>query len=235
MPKLTSRKVETVKEPGMHGDGEGLYLNVASGGSKSWILRATVKGRLTPNGKPYRVEIGLGPVSLVTLAEARAAATPLRKLARQGINPLDEKRRELLTFHEATQRVYQELLPTWRSPKHGKLWLSSFENHVFPKIGNWKIETIGTAEVLSVLTPIWTETNDTARRMKQRLALVFDWAKGHGHYPHENPVNGVKKALPTVKRRAVHMAAMNWQSLPKFMSDLGDREGVSARTLDSSS
>ncbi len=129
---------------------------------------------------------------------------------------MDEKRREQLTFFDATQRVYQELLPTWRSPKHGRLWLSSFENHVFPKIGSRQIESLGTADVLSVLTPIWTETNDTARRIKQRLALVFDWAKGHGHYPHENPVNGVKKALPTVKRRAAHMAAMNWQTLPRF-------------------
>lgn len=64
------------------------------------------------------------------------------------------------------------------------------------------------------------------------MSTIFDWAKGAGHYPHENPVNGIKKALPTVKRRAEHMAALDWRDVPTFMDDLADREGVSARTLE---
>jgi integrase len=68
--------------------------------------------------------------------------------------------------------------------------------------------------------------------LKQRLSTIFDWAKGAGHYPHENPVNGVKKALPTVKQRPQHMAATDWRDLPGFMEDLSRREGISARTLE---
>jgi hypothetical protein len=91
MPKLTARKVETIREPGMYGDGDGLYLCVAKGGSKSWILRATIKGRRTAAGGPYRVEVGLGSADVVPLADARRAALPLRQAARQGVNPLDER------------------------------------------------------------------------------------------------------------------------------------------------
>jgi len=83
-----------------------------------------------------------------------------------------------------------------------------------------------------VLSPIWIEKHETAKRLRQRISTIFDWAKGAGHYPHENPVNGLKKALPLVKRRPEHMAAMLWRDVPDFMAELATREGVSARTLE---
>ena len=86
--------------------------------------------------------------------------------------------------------------------------------------------------MLRVLSPIWTTKHDTARRVKQRLAVIFDWAKSAGHYSHENPVTGLKKGLPTVKRKPEHMAALPWRELPAFMAELAQREGVSARTLE---
>lgn len=42
----------------------------------------------------------------------------------------------------------------------------------------------------------------------------------------------MKKALPTVKQRPEHLAAMTWRDLPAFMEDLSGREVVSARTLE---
>lgn len=232
MPKLTNLKVRKTQKPGVYADGNGLYLNVAVGGSKTWVFRGTVKGRVTPSGNPYRTEIGLGSVHVVSLADARDKARELRAMARSGKNPLDEKRKEHLTFEEAARRVYGNLLPTWRNEKHRKVWISSLEGHVFPHIGARPIETVGTAEVLSVLQPIWTSRAETARRVKQRISTVFDWAKGAGHYTHENPVNGLRKALPVVSRQPKHMAALDWRQVPVFMLELAEREGVSARTLE---
>lgn len=232
MAKLGIKKIQSLKAPGMYADGEGLYLCVAKGGTKSWILRTTVKGRKTKSGGPYRVEVGLGSLDLVGLAEAREAARPLRKLAREGTNPLDERKRENLTFEDAARRVHKNLLPTWRNEKHAATWLATIENYALPEFGSRPIETVGTADVLAVLAPLWTNKHETAKRLKQRLSTVFDWAKGAGHYPHENPVNGVKKALPTVKQRPNHMAALGWQDVPAFMAELGQRQGVSARTLE---
>lgn len=60
MPKLTARKVESLKEPGMHGDGDGLYLRTGPMGGRSWVLRPVVYGN--------RRDLGLGSASLVTLA-----------------------------------------------------------------------------------------------------------------------------------------------------------------------
>ena len=224
MPKLTAKKVENLKEPGFYGDGEGLYLKVGKGGAKSWILRTVVHGR--------RRDLGLGSASLTPLADARTKSREFRRIAREGGDPDVIRKQESISFAEAAKRVHAQLLPTWRNKKHAETWLATVEIYANPKFGKRPLHTIGTADVLSVLSPIWTGKHETAKRLKQRLATIFDWAKGAGHYPHENPVNGIKKALPAVKQRAEHMAAMDWRDLPGFMDDLETRDGVSARTLE---
>lgn len=226
MPKdrLTVSWVNRVNKPGRYADGGCLYLVVTPSGAKQWVARLTIHGKQT--------DLGLGGLSYVRLEKAREEAARLRKIARQGRDPRVERRRGTITFEEAARQVHANLLPTWRNVKHAETWLATVENHACRQFGKRPIETIGTADVLGVLTPIWTEKHETAKRLKQRLASIFDWAKGAGHYPHENPVNGVKKALPTVKRRPEHMASMHWQDVPAFMADLAQREGVSARTLE---
>lgn len=224
MPKLSVRKVETIKAPGEYGDGEGLFLLVGPSGSKSWVLRTMVHGK--------RRKFGLGSASLVGLAEARDEARKLRKVARSGGDPNTLRKKEALTFWQAAERVHKQLLPTWRNQKHADTWLSTVRVYAKPEFGDRPIETVGTADVLAVLSPIWTKKHETAKRLRQRLGTVFDWARGAGHYPHENPVNGVQKALPTVKKRAEHLAAMKWEEVPTFMARLTEREGTSARTLE---
>ena len=76
MGKLTATKVRAITRPGLHGAGGTLYLNVAPGGSKSWMQRLTVNGR-------HR-GIGLGGFPLVSLAEARSKAFDNQKWARTG-------------------------------------------------------------------------------------------------------------------------------------------------------
>lgn len=224
MPKLSARKVETIKAPGTYGDGEGLYLVVQPTGGKSWVLRVVVHGK--------RRKLGLGGASYITLAEARDRARELRKVARTGGDPETIRARETLTFWQAAERVHAQLLPTWRNAKHAETWLATVKAHAKPAFGDRPIDTVTTGDVLAILAPIWTVKHETAKRLKQRLSTVFDWAKGAGHYPHENPVNGLKKALPAVKARPEHMAAMAWADLPAFMADLSDRDSVSARALE---
>lgn len=224
MPKLTARKVEGLKEPGMYGDGEGLYLCVSTGGTKSWILRTAVYGR--------RRELGLGSATLVSLAEAREESRRLRKVARAGGDPDTIRNRETLTFEEAAKRVHKKLEPTWSNPKHAAIWLSAIEAYAYPHFGKRPINKVATPDVLKALEPIWTTKHETARRIMQRISTIFDWAKVAGHYPFENPVTGVKKALGAVNTKTKHMASLAWLELPAFMSELALREGVSARTLE---
>ena len=88
--------------PGRHADGNGLYLFVQPSGTRSWIQRLLIRGR--------RRELGLGSVVLVPLSEAREKALANRKLAREGGDPLAEKRRAegIATFAEAAMRVPEQ-------------------------------------------------------------------------------------------------------------------------------
>ena len=105
--------------PGRHADGNGLFLFVQPSGTRSWIQRLVVRGR--------RRELGLGSVALGSLAEAREKALVNRKLARQGGDPLAEKRRTqgIPTFAEAAARVLEQKRAGWRNPRHPREWMSS--------------------------------------------------------------------------------------------------------------
>src|SRR3954451_19551655 len=100
---LTAVQVRNLKAPGRYADGNGLYLVVDPSGAKRWMLRTVVRGR--------RRDIGLGGLSLVSLAEDRKKALTLRKLAREGGDPLAERRKAraaVPTFAEAAERVHRE-------------------------------------------------------------------------------------------------------------------------------
>jgi hypothetical protein len=103
---LTAIQVRQLKTPGRYADGNGLYLVVDPSGAKRWLLRIMVRGK--------RCDIGLGGVSLVSLAEAREIAAQHRKIARQGGDPLAEKRaarKVVPTFKQAAQTVHDERKP----------------------------------------------------------------------------------------------------------------------------
>jgi hypothetical protein len=57
--KLTSLEVSKKSKPGYYGDAAGLYLQVSSGGAKSWLFRFTIAGK--------KRWMGLGPFHTVSL------------------------------------------------------------------------------------------------------------------------------------------------------------------------
>lgn len=234
MPKVGKFKDAQVRgklAPGLHCDGEGLYLTVAASGSRSWLFRGTVKGWKTPKGTPYRVEIGLGSLADVGLADAREKAAAYRKQCRAGTNPLDEKHRERLTFEQAARALHAKEEATW-APSHAKRWLASLESFAFPKIGSRPIEDVRRPDVVAVLEPIWRSHHETARKVKIRLAQVLDYAADRGMYAEGNPARGTIRSLETFDHTPRHMPALPWQDVPAFVTQLADREGVSARALE---
>ena len=156
--------------PGRHADGNGLYLFVQPTGTRSWIQRLVIRGR--------RRELGLGSLALVPLAEAREKALVNRKLARQGGDPLLEKRRTqgIPTFAEAAARVLEQKRAGWRNRKHAREWLASLRRLAFPRIGKMPVSEVSSADVLEILTPIWHRKAETARRVRLRLRAVLEWA-----------------------------------------------------------
>ncbi|MER2634008.1 MAG: Arm DNA-binding domain-containing protein [Rhizobiaceae bacterium] len=208
---LTAVSVRQAKTPGRYADGNGLYLEVDPSGAKRWTLRVMVKGR--------RRDIGLGGVSVVSLSEARDKALAYRKVAREGGDPLLERRKAqsaIPTFSEAAEKVHAEHAPSWKNAKHAAQWLTTLKTYAYPEIGALPVNAIDTPMLLRVLSPIWLAKPETARRLRQRLGTVFDWAKASGYREGDNPIEGVERGLPKNNRQKEHHAAMPCQRAPKF-------------------
>lgn len=227
MAKLTAKTVKALREPGRYGDGGGLYLHIAPGGTKSWVLRTTIHGK--------RRDMGLGGIDWTSLAEAREKARRARKVARDGGDPLAKraKERAVLTFREATEKFHELNKGGWRETSaHSRKWLGSLERYAFPVLGEKQVDQITSADVLAVLSPIWFTKAETARRVRQRVRGVFQWAIGAGFFDGANPVDVAAGSLPRQNALRQHFPAMPWQDVPPFMAALGKRNGVSARALE---
>lgn len=212
--RLSAAKVRTLTVPGLHGDGNGLYLKVDPSGAKRWIQRLVIEGK--------RRDVGLGSTSLVGLAEAREKALENRKLARAGGDPLAAKKRsmDVLSFKAAAEKVHELSKPTWRNDKHGDQWINTLATYAFPFFGSKRIDTVGSADVLAALSPIWNSRPETARRVKQRVGSVFKWAMANG-WRSDNPAETIGKALPKHDRSIVkHHAALPYDAVAEAIASI---------------
>ncbi|MFA3915964.1 tyrosine-type recombinase/integrase [Ruegeria hyattellae] len=190
---LTAPFVRSAKGPALHADGNGLYLKVDESGARRWIQRLMIRGK--------RREIAIGAVSLVSLSSAREAALDNRRIARAGGDPLADKRESasIPTFEEAAREVHKANKASWRNPKHAQIYMSSLETYAFPHFGHISVAEVDGSQVLTALLPIWTSKQDTARRVRQRIATVFKWAIAKG-WRTDNPAEAVKAVLPKQDR-----------------------------------
>lgn len=211
---LSAILVRTVKEVGTYSDGNGLNLRVEKSGSKHWIQRVTIHGK--------RRNLGLGSYPSVSLADARKAAWTNATMISEGRDPIAEKRDEKATqkrpptptFAKASEIVIDMRRPTWSNAKHAAQWSSTLSTHAFPKIGSELVTDISPADVLAVLTPIWTELPETASRVRQRMETVLDWAIVQG-YRIDNPASrSITKVLPKMPRTKQHHPALHYSDVP---------------------
>lgn len=221
---LTAQFVRTVKEPGKYFDGHGLYLLVRPNGSRFWLQRIVIRGK--------RTELGLGSASLVTLAKARDKAIENRRLAREGGDPLQAKHsaQEVLTFAEAARKVHEMHKPTWRNEKHAAQFLSTLETYAFPRMGKLKVSDVSPADVLAVLMPIWTEKNETARRVRQRIGTVLKWAVAQG-WRTDNPAQDIQQALAKVTPAKSQRKAMPYTEVHGCIETVKASEATAATKL----
>jgi hypothetical protein len=231
--RLNPMQAFKLKDPGYYCDGAGLYLQIAKGGSKSWVLRYTVNGRSR--------EMGLGSFTTFSLAEARKRASEQRKKLSDGVDPIDAKRGTLLerrlaaakviTFDKAAKGFIEANESSWRSAKHGEQWRNTLTTYASPVIGDLPVSAISTALVMKILQPIWSTKTETATRVRGRIEKVLDWAKVQGYRSGDNPAawkGNLAEALPKPSRvaDAGHHAALPWVEMGAFMRDLRAMHGI---------
>lgn len=220
---LTEKKVEKLKAPGRHLDGQGLILQITATGSKSWVFRFERDGR--------ERMMGLGPLHTINLAKARKAAQAARELLYLGIDPIESRlgerdrqraeQRARLTFKEAAEKYLIVHVPTWKNAKHVQQWRMRLKKYCYPELGSRPIDVIDEALINECLAGIWTSMPETARRVRRRVRAIIKWVKDG-------------QPLPTkdVARKVRNHPALPYRELPAFMVDLRAKEGTSARALE---
>lgn len=224
----------------------GLLIQVTPSGAKSWIYRTRIAGK--------RHNMGLGGFPDVSLAQARNKAREMREKINNGINPLEEKRAiklELLraqqrnvTFKQVAAECYKVRQSEMDNVKHELQWWHSLDKHAFPAIGKMPINDIVIQDVVDLLKPIWHKTPETADRVRQRIAAVFEYALAGDNPIRQSPVNpakwtNIKEFLPAKKKvvkksgkAGRHHAALPFDEMPRLMDYLRSRRGMGGKALE---
>src|SRR5215469_12285751 len=180
--RLSAVAVKCISKRGMYHDGGGLYLQVSGGGAKSWIYRFTLDGR--PR------EMGLGPLNVISLAEARKRAGECRRMRHDGIDPIEARRVQRgqkkleaarsMSFDVCADAYIEARKAGWKNGKHAEQWRGSLKNYASPVFGSSPVHSIDLAAVMKALEPIWTTKSETARRLRGRIEAVLDRATVSG-------------------------------------------------------
>ena len=205
---LNANQVKTISRAGRYGDGRGghglsLLVKARADGSlsKTWAQRIRI------DGKPRN--LGLGTYPVVSLATARSKALKHLVAVDAGEDPTIKVAPPQLTVRESLEGMLRVRAPHWGPQSRSEsIWRSSFRDYVFPTIGSREIRTITVPDVLDIIEPIWASKPETAKRVLQRLALVFEWAMARG-FADSNPTHSATSVLPKIRAPRVHRKAMD--------------------------
>ncbi len=243
--QLTVKRTAKLTEPGRYRDPEtrGLYLQVAPGGTQSWLLRYELNGRERFHG--------LGSADDFSLKEARERARKARQLLSDGVDPVEHKRaekaaaalvaakrREAVTFAQAVTRYLEKKSPEWRSAKSVQMFRSRMTRFAFPVIGRLPVEEVDKRLVMRVLEPLWRSKPESASRLRHGIEAVLNWAAAHDLRPAGfNPAawkGSLAELLPAPGkvRAAKPHAAMDYREVPSFVAELRQRGGITASALE---
>jgi integrase len=225
-------------QAGYHYDGGGLVLQVTKTDARTWLFRYDFHGK--------RYEMGLGPLHTISLAEARELARLARQQLLDGINPLEARRAarkeqqlqdaRILTFAQCWEQYIAAHESGWKNTKHVAQWRSTLKNYC-ADFNDQPVASIGQAEVLKCLEPIWKDKTETASRLRGRIESVLDWAKVRGYRSGDNPAQwkgNLDHLLPVISKakRVQHHRALPWQDISQFVRQLKQEDGISARALE---
>ena len=200
--------------------------------------------------------MGIGPLALYGLQEARGKALDARRLRHEGIDPIEARRSgrmqerleaaKAITFKQCAESYIKTHRVSWRNAKHAAQWEATLATYAEPIIGALPVQVVDTALVMKVLeqevcdapdkptAPFWTVRPETASRLRGRMESILDWAKVRGHREGENPARWrghLDKLLPARAkvRKVEHHAALPYTELPDFMTALRTHGGIAAR------
>jgi integrase len=235
---LTARAVATLKKPGRHADGGGLYLKIDSSGAKRWVFMWERK----VGDRRVQREAGLGSIHSVPLVKAREKAASYRAILDDGLDPIEARKQDRAekqgrkTFGDVANDLLEASGPSWRNEKHRAQWRMTLEVYGKP-LWDRPVDEIDTAAVYAVLKPLWQDKAETASRLRGRIEAVLNRAKVLKLRSGENPatwrgnLDGLLPKAARLSARGNH-AAMPYKAVADFVAKLREREAIAAAALE---
>ena len=218
--RLSSAFVKSAPH-GKHSDGQGLWLIKRPDGGAQWMLRISLGGK--------RREMGLGGANDVSLKEARELASEYRKLAKQGIDPINfrlAEKRALLkpgkSLTEVASAAYEAKKAELKNDGINARWFSPLQLHVLPKLGRLSVEDITQQDIAEALQPIWHKKAATAKKAIGRLNIVLTYAAAAGYDVDLNAIAKSKALLGKHRHQTQNIPALNWRQVPDFYASLSE-------------
>ena len=227
--RLSAKTVSAARGPALMADGGGLYLRVSGSDAKSWVFIHRVGSK--------RSENGLGSLTAVPLARARAIAVECRAAVADGKSPklALAGSKAVPTFGELADAYVNDMSSKWKNEKHVDQWRMTLTEYAKP-LRSLPVDEVGVDHILSCLKPHWDERPETANRLRGRIERVLNAAKAAGHREGENPAawrGHLDNLLPSrAKLSRGHHPALPFAEMPEFIANLRNREGVAALALE---
>ena len=225
---LSAPFVKTINKAGRFGDGHGgfgLYLIVKPLAnnrlSKVWAQRVRTGGKVN--------NLGLGKYPAVTLSKARTKARENVQAIAEGRDP---RNKGIPTFSEAVEKVVALHRDSWKgSSRSEQDWRQSLSIHAFPLIEDRPVSQVTTADVLSIITPIWQTKNQTAKRLLNRIGIIMRWAIAHG-FRQDDPAHVAQAVLPSTNgHKKKHHAALPFAKAPEAVAKIREADGSQSSKL----
>ena len=235
MKKLNAKQLQTLPKDKYH-DGNGLYISISKPGRGKWSFRYTIN-------KKSR-EMGLGSYPDVSLSDARQLSLNNKQLLSKKIDPIDEKNRAEILRQQQNKKfsdiadlyIRTKKLPEWTNPKSFQSWKNTLNTYAAPILDSKPIVDINRDDIINVLLPIWRKKTETARRIQQRLFLIFAFAKIRGWYNNDNPASWkehLSLVLPDPYKiqKVKHHASLSYLQINDFYKQLSEIDLFSAYAL----
>jgi integrase len=192
-------------------------------------------------------EASLGSAHKLDYAQARARHLELRKRVEvDGISPLAQKRAakqaaanalSVPSFGVIADQYIASHEASWKNDKQAAQWRMTL-GKLCSDIRDLPVDKVDAKEVLNVLSPIWTNTPETASRLRGRIEAVLASAQVAGFIDPDRPnparwKGWLAQMLPDPKKlgeRSNH-ASMPYPDVPAFFAKLKGAPGAAAKAL----
>ena len=214
---------------------QGMYVSnkpmkIAAQPNVTWIIE------LRPNGNVRRYWRYRARTAVITyqtdvtpsgsLAEDKAKFTRWNEFVRRGEHPnpkvkKDTHAKTFLEFAEAWMDEYLELHS--KNPKNRQQWRNTLRDYVYPHIGQMTLSSITTDDVIKCIRPIWTDKNETANRVLQRIHKIMNVAIVQKLAKAPNPATyegNIDQLLPRVRlsQRVQHHPSLHPVHIPDLFA-----------------